>query len=136
MSYKVTAALAIVPNANGVDSDGYFYEKAVIPDGFNDERSAQLANEGMVEFFDAPEPTEVDEDVVVVPADPFTDEQLAELPTTVDGLLDEVGDNPVKAQQVLDAELELAEDKRRKTLVAGLQDVLDAAEAEPEGTES
>lgn len=63
----------------------------------------------------------------------FTDEELAEtVKGNVDPILDVVGDDPVKAQQVLDAELEKPEDKRRKTLVAGLQDVLDAAEAEAE----
>lgn len=60
--------------------------------------------------------------------DPFTAEELAELPATVDGILDAVGDNAVRARQVLDAEESKPEDKRRKTLVAGLQDVLDAAE--------
>lgn len=76
--------------------------------------------------------------VVEVTAEPFTDEQLAEVRKgNVGPQLDAVGDDPVKAQQVLDAEMELDEDKRRKTLVQGLQDVLDAAEAaeEDEGEE-
>lgn len=136
MSYKVTSPLVVMPNADGISGDGYFYQDAVIPGGFNDERSQQLAKEGMLEHFDAPEVDE-DADVVLVESDPFTDEQLAEAREgNVDAQLDAVGDNPAKAQQVLDAEMELPEDKRRKTLLAGLQDVLDAAEAAPEGAES
>jgi hypothetical protein len=69
-----------------------------------------------------------------VTAEAFTAEQLAAVREgNVDAQLDAVGDDPVKAQQVLDEELERPEDKRRKTLVAGLQDVLDAAEVEDEG---
>ena len=49
MSYKVTAPLVIVRNADGVGGDGYFYQDAVIPDGFNDERCKELAEDGMLE---------------------------------------------------------------------------------------
>ena len=66
-----------------------------------------------------------------MPAAPFTDEELAEtLKGNVDPILDVVGDNPVKAEQVLEAEN--AREKPRTTLVAGLQDVIDAAEADAE----
>jgi hypothetical protein len=80
--------------------------------------------------------TGTEPDELEIPTEPFTDEELAATrELNVDEQLDAVGDNPVKAQQVLDAELERPEEgngKRRKTLIAGLQDVLDAAEA-PEG---
>lgn len=56
MSYKVTGPLAIVSPADGDESDEsgnagprYFYEGAVIPDGFNDERCDTLADEGLLE---------------------------------------------------------------------------------------
>lgn len=50
MSYKVTAPLVIVPNADpDQGGDGYFYAKAVIPDGYNDERCKQLVKDGMLE---------------------------------------------------------------------------------------
>lgn len=49
MSYKVTAPLVIVRNADGVGGDGYFYDGAVIPDGFNDERCKELVEIGMLE---------------------------------------------------------------------------------------
>lgn len=56
-SYKVTAPLVIVPNADpGVGGDGYFYAGAVIPGGFNDERCDQLVKEGFLEKVKA-EPT-------------------------------------------------------------------------------
>jgi len=70
---------------------------------------------------------------VEVTAEPFTDEELAEVRKgNVDQQLDKVGDDPVKAQQVLDAEQAAA--KPRTTLLTGLQDVLDAA-AVAEGEE-
>lgn len=49
MSYKVTCPLVIVPNADGVNGDGYFYKDAVIPAGFNDERCKVLVKDGMLE---------------------------------------------------------------------------------------
>lgn len=75
--------------------------------------------------------------LVEVDAEPFTDEELAGVREgNVDEQLDAVGDNPAKAQQVLDAELERPEEgsgKRRVTLLNGLQDVLSAAEAAKQG---
>lgn len=49
MSYKVITPLVIVPNADEVSGDGYFYQDAVIPSGFNDERCKQLVKDGMLE---------------------------------------------------------------------------------------
>lgn len=72
--------------------------------------------------------------VVDVETDPFTDEELDTAgKANVDEALDQVGDNPVKAQQLLDAEN--AKEKPRSTLVAGLQDVLDAAAAGADDSE-
>lgn len=60
MSYKVTAPLvAVAPDAKSDDlgdsNNGprYFYEGAVIPDGFNDERCKQLVEEKMLEKVDS-----------------------------------------------------------------------------------
>lgn len=49
MSYKVTAPLVIIPNADGVGGDWYGYKDAVVPVGLNDARCEQLAKEGMLE---------------------------------------------------------------------------------------
>lgn len=63
--------------------------------------------------------------------EPFTEAELEEtVKGNVDAILDVVGDDPVKAEQVLTAEN--AKEKPRSTLVAGLQDVLDAVAADAE----
>ena len=46
MSYQVTASLVIIPNADKVSGDGYFYKDSVIPDGWNDERQAFVQHYG------------------------------------------------------------------------------------------
>lgn len=56
MSFKVTSplvAIAPVSDQQALDDANqgprYFYEGAVIPDGFNDERCEQLVEDGMLE---------------------------------------------------------------------------------------
>lgn len=49
MSYKVTAPLVIIANADGKSGDWYGYVDAIVPAGLNDERCKQLAVEGMLE---------------------------------------------------------------------------------------
>lgn len=49
MSYTVTSPLVIVPNADGESGDGYFYEGATIPSGYNDKRCKELVDEGLLE---------------------------------------------------------------------------------------
>lgn len=74
-------------------------------------------------------------EVVLEPAGvAFTEEELDELlPKKADDILDAVGDDDVKARQVMNAETAAATaagKEPRKNLAAGLQDVLDAAELE------
>lgn len=109
MSYKVTAPLVIVQNDDGVGGDGYFYQDAVIPDGFNDERCDQLVKDGMLEK---------------AKADSGSGDSTKE--PTVKEILDEVGDDKEKAAAALAAEQEARGDKARKTLVEPLQAVIDA----------
>jgi hypothetical protein len=109
MPYKVTSPLVIVPNADGKSSDGYFYENAVIPDGFNDERCEELVKDGMLEK---------------ARADAGSGDSTKE--PTVKEILDEVGDDKEKAAEALAAEQEARGDKARKTLVEPLQAVIDA----------
>lgn len=110
MSYKVTAPLVVVQNDDGVGGDGYFYQDAVIPDGFNDERCAQLVKDGMLEK---------------VKADSGSDGDGGKEPS-VKEILAEVGDDKEKAAVALAAEQEARGDKARKTLVESLQAVIDA----------
>jgi len=108
MPYKVTSPLVIVPNADGENGSGYFYEDAVIPDGFNDKRCDQLVKDGMLEKVKAEK----------VKADSGSAD-------TVDAILTEVGDDKAKAQTALDAEN--AKDKPRATLVGKLEAILGKA---------
>lgn len=110
MSYKVISPLVIVPNADGVNGDGYFYKDAVIPAGFNDKRCESLVKDGMLEK---------------VKAEKAADPEPAKEPT-VKEILDEVGDDKEKAAAALAAEQEARGDKARKTLVEPLQAVIDA----------
>jgi hypothetical protein len=48
MSYKVTAPLVIIPNADGVSGDWYGYVNAPVPAGLNDARCETLAKEGLL----------------------------------------------------------------------------------------
>ena len=114
MGFKVTAPLVLVAPSEQSDdlSDAnagprYFYEKAVIPDGFNDERCKELVKEGLLEK---------------VKAD--ADSGSGDNPDSVDSILGEVGDDKAKAQAALDAEN--AKEKPRKTLVSKLEAVLKA----------
>lgn len=61
MSYEVTSPLVIVRNADGEGGDGYFYEGATIPSGYNDERCDELVEDGMLEEVDGSSDV-VDED--------------------------------------------------------------------------
>ena len=49
MSYKVTAPLVIIANADGKGGDWYGYDGAVVPEGHNDDRCEQLVKEGQLE---------------------------------------------------------------------------------------
>ncbi|RDZ49311.1 hypothetical protein C5C07_20385 [Haloferax sp. Atlit-4N] len=109
MPYKVTSPLVIVPNDDGVSGDGYFYQDAVIPDGFNDKRCKELVKDGMLEK---------------ATADSGSDGGSDKEPT-VKEILDEVGDDKEKAQTALDAEN--AKDKPRASLVDPLQKILGKA---------
>ena len=116
MGYQVIAPLALVaPAAKSGDlSDAnggprYFYEKAVIPDGFNDERCDELVKDGLLEK---------------VKGDAPADTSGSENPDSVDAILAEVGDDKAKAQTALDAET--AKDKPRKTLVSKLEAIVKA----------
>jgi hypothetical protein len=107
MPYKVTSPLVIVPNADGESSDGYFYENAVIPDGFNDERLDELAKDKMVEKVKA-EKAEASSS-----GEPSVKEILAE-----------VGEDKEKAATALEQE---KAGKNRKTLVEPLEAILGKA---------
>lgn len=111
MSYKVTAALVIIPNADKVSGDGYFYQDSVIPDGWNDERCKQLAKEGMLEKVAAAKP------------DPAAKEGDGPKAGSVEFILAEVGDDKEKAAAALEQE---KAGKNRKTLVEPLEKVLSA----------
>lgn len=104
MSYKVTAPLVIIPNADGKSGDWYGYQDAIVPEGHNDERCKQLLKEKFLEVV-KDEPTE-----------PTTD--------TVDAILAEVGTDKDKAAAAIEAE---KAGKNRTTLLTKLQAVLDAS---------
>lgn len=105
MSYKVTAPLVVIANADPEKGgDWYGYDGATVPEGHNDERCKQLVKEGFLEVVDAS-------------AD-------SGKPSTVDEILDAVGDDPAKAAAAL--EEENAAKKPRKSLVEKLQAVVDA----------
>lgn len=106
MPYKVTSPLVIVPNANRVNGDGYFYIDGIIPDGFNDQRCDQLVKDGMLAKVEASHDT--------------ADEKS----NKVEDILAEVGDDKDLAAEALAAEQ--AKPKPRKSLVEKLQAVLDA----------
>lgn len=116
MSYKVISpVVAIAPSAKSDDlgdsNNGprYFYEKSVIPDGFNDERCEQLADEGMLEKVKAEKPADSDTKS-----------------NKVEDVLAEVGDDKEKAAAALAAE-QAKGDKARKTLVEPLESILGKA---------
>jgi hypothetical protein len=48
MSYKVTAPLVVIANADGTSGDWYGYTDSVVPEGWNDERCKQLVDEGFL----------------------------------------------------------------------------------------
>jgi hypothetical protein len=106
MSYKVTAALVIIPNADEVSGDGYFYKDAIVPDGWNAERCKVLAKEGMLEKHVEPEPDDNEPKV-----------------GTAAYVLKEVGTDKALAQVALDEE---KAGQNRKGLVADLEKILAA----------
>jgi len=108
MSYKVTAPLVIIANADKTSGDWYGYAGATVPEGWNDSRAKQLVKEGMLEKGSAPK------------AEP---EQASPKPDTVEGILAEVGDDKEKASAALEAEVA---GKNRSTLVKALEDILAA----------
>jgi hypothetical protein len=115
MGFKVIAPLvAIAPSEKSGDLDDanegprYFYQGAVIQDGFNDKRCKELVDEGMLEK---------------VKADKADDASQSTEPSVKD-ILAEVGEDKAKAQAALDAERDARGDKARKTLVEPLEKVL------------
>lgn len=68
MGYKVTAAVVVMAPGEkssdlGDSNNGprYFYEGAVIPDGYNDERCKELVDEGMLEAVSSTDAAAADE---------------------------------------------------------------------------
>lgn len=108
MNHVVTAPLVVISNADKVSGDGYFYQDAIVPDGWNDARRTQLTKEGMI--------SEVELD----------EEPEGPKPGSPAFILAEVGDDPAKAQAALDAEIEEKGDKARKGLVTSLEKVIGA----------
>lgn len=107
MSYKVISPLVVIAPGEkssdlGDSNNGprYFYDGAIIPDGYNDERCKQLAEEGMLE---------------AVKADSSAKEP------TVKEILDEVGEDKDKAAAALEQE---KAGKNRTTLVGPLEAIV------------
>lgn len=115
MSYKVITPLVALAAAAKSDDLGdanngprYFYDGAVIPSGYNDERCEQLVKDGMLEKVKADSGSDADKE------------------PSVKEILADVGDDKEKAAAALAAEQEARGDKARKTLVEPLQAVIDA----------
>lgn len=108
MTYTVIAPLVVMPHIDGTSGDGYFYADAIIPDGYNDERCKELAEDGMLEKVKA---------TAAASSDPA--------PDTVEAILAEVGDDQAKAAAALEAEN--AKDKPRSTLVSKLEAIANPA---------
>jgi hypothetical protein len=102
-SYKVTAPLVIIANADGTSGDWYGYVDAVVPAGLNDERCKQLAKEGMLAKVDTP-----------------TDSSSGSS-DKVDDILADVGEDPEKAAAALETE---KAGKNRTTLVSKLEAIV------------
>lgn len=114
MSYKViTPLVGVAPKSEQKDLEDanqgprYFYEGAVIPDGFNDERCKELVEEKMLE--------------VVKAAEPSGDGAGS---GTVDEVLAEVGDDPEKAKAAIESE---KAGKNRSTLLSKLEGIANPA---------
>ena len=110
MTYTVTTALAVIPNADGTSGDGYFYEGATIPDGWNDERCKQLAEEGFLEKTKAAASGDGDGG--------------SSGPAKVSDILAEVGDDVEKAKAALEAEQQERGEDARPSLVKKLEAVI------------
>lgn len=113
MSYKVKSPLVVVAPSGKSDDLGdanngprYFYDGAIIPDGFNDKRCDELVKDGMLEKVEASK------------AD-------GPSPDSVEGILADVGEDKEKAQAALDAEQ--AKEKPRSSLVGKLESILGKA---------
>lgn len=115
--HVVTGPVVVLPDAT-TGKSAYYYQGAVLPDGLDKDRVADVVGLGLVE----------QAEVVDHPAPESSAGEPSEPGAVPDGTIDEVlawvGDNPERARRALEAEQAAG---KRKTLVDQLSKIAEQA---------